>query len=94
MFALADKEWPGTSKLIEECGEVLQVCGKLMGSRGDTNHWSGDLRAKFVEELSDLSAAMAVFITLNMTDEEIAQMDVQTMAKMQKYFQWHENDNK
>lgn len=32
MFAIGDKEWPGISKLIEEAGEVLQICGKAHGN--------------------------------------------------------------
>lgn len=30
MFSIGSKRWPGISKLIEECGEVLQIAGKLM----------------------------------------------------------------
>jgi NTP pyrophosphatase (non-canonical NTP hydrolase) len=61
MFAIGDNEWAGLSKLIEEAGEVIQVGGKLMGSRGDTNHWSGDLREKLVEELGDLLGCFILF---------------------------------
>lgn len=30
-FSIGGTLWPGLSKLIEECGEVLQVGGKLIG---------------------------------------------------------------
>jgi hypothetical protein len=52
MFAIGDKEWPGISKLVEEAGEVGQVCGKLIGSGGETAHFDGsNLRARLSEEL-------------------------------------------
>lgn len=38
-FAIGAQEWPGISKLIEEAGEVQQVCGKLLATYGETKHW-------------------------------------------------------
>lgn len=62
-FSIGGDLWPGLSKLVEECGEVLQVAGKLIGSEGRTDHWSGDLRKMLVEEIGDLQAAIEFFIT-------------------------------
>lgn len=93
MFAIGDEQWPGTSKLIEESGEVLQVLGKLMGSRGSTDHWSGDLRVSLVEEISDLEAALRFFVDHNLTDEEIDDFLERSDKKYLTYKEWHENDN-
>ena len=58
-FSIGGKKWPGISKLIEEMGEVAQVCGKLIGSRGEENHWDGtNLRRRLEDELADLTAAI------------------------------------
>lgn len=66
MFAIGDKEWAGLSKLVEECGEVQQVLGKLIGSRGDVNHYDGsNLRDRLEEELADLLAAIMFFTMAN-----------------------------
>jgi hypothetical protein len=33
-FAIGSDAWPGTSKLLEEQGELVQVLGKLMATGG------------------------------------------------------------
>lgn len=88
MFAIGDDEWAGLSKLMEEAGEVLQVGGKLMGSRGSTDHWSGDLRDKFIEELGDLRAAIEFFSDMNFSEDELAQISARALAKYQLFHQW------
>lgn len=54
----------GLAKLVEECGEVCQVAGKIM-QVGGYAHWQGDLRAKLVEELADLEAAIVFLGEVN-----------------------------
>lgn len=59
IFSIEASRWPGLSKLTEEAGEVLQVVGKLMGTRGQLKHWDGSrLNLRLVEELADLAAAI------------------------------------
>lgn len=59
MFAIGDKDWPGLSKLAEECAEVGQVVGKLMGTRGLVHHWDGTkLDDRLIEEMGDVKAAI------------------------------------
>jgi NTP pyrophosphatase (non-canonical NTP hydrolase) len=89
MFAIGDTEWAGLSKLIEEAGEVIQVGGKLMGSRGETNHWSGNLREKFIEELGDLLAAIAFFGEQNLTEDEREEVLARMEKKMERFAKWH-----
>jgi NTP pyrophosphatase (non-canonical NTP hydrolase) len=94
MFAIGDEKWAGLSKLLEEAGEVIQVGGKLMGSRGDHNHWSGNLREKLVEELGDLYAALDFFSEHNLTDRELNMVHEQFIRKQTLFKKWHLNDNK
>jgi hypothetical protein len=42
-YGIGTTTWPGLAKLIEECGETLQVLGKLVAT-GNLNHtWVCDL---------------------------------------------------
>ena len=68
-YCIGSDEWNGLSKLIEELGELQQVCGKLIGSQGESNHWSGDLHAKFIEELGDVYASLDFFVDMNFSPE-------------------------
>lgn len=103
-FSIGGALWPGLSKLIEECGEAaellpelilaktiaaLQVTsGKLIGSEGRVDHWSGDLRKRFVEEIGDLRAAITFFVHHNLLDDFPA-MEDRTDAKVALFEQWH-----
>lgn len=87
-FSIGGKVWPGLSKLIEECGEVLQVCGKIIGSRGVEDHWDGtNLRARLHEELGDLLAA-AQFVE---TENKLNPWEVflRAMKKLALFNTWH-----
>lgn len=58
MFFIGAPKWPGISKLIEEAGEVLQICGKLIGSEGEIKHWNvPDLKSALEDEIGDVLAA-------------------------------------
>jgi NTP pyrophosphatase (non-canonical NTP hydrolase) len=88
MFAIGDKEWPGVSKLIEEAGEVAQVCGKLLGTRGERIHFDGsDLRARLGEELADLLAA--IFFVIEENDLDAGAIDVRAVQKLATFNRWH-----
>lgn len=86
-FSIGGQLWPGLSKLIEECGEVMQVGGKLIGSEGRTDHWSGDLNQMLIEELGDLAAAMEFFATINNLDDEA--IGRRREQKFDRFMQWH-----
>jgi NTP pyrophosphatase (non-canonical NTP hydrolase) len=81
--------WPGTSKLLEEQGELIQVLGKLMGSAGDPKHWSGDLRKMLVEEIGDVYAALEFFIHHNLTDAESIAISQRLREKNAVFENWH-----
>lgn len=87
-YCIGSDEWNGLSKLIEELGELQQVCGKLVGSEGNTDHWSGDLRAKFIEELGDVYGAMDFFLEKNFSDQELIDVSDQSTMKYNRFIQW------
>lgn len=93
-FSIGSGVWPGTSKLLEEQGELVQVLGKLMAIGGETKHWSGDLRAMLVEELADVQAAVAFFIEVNLTGAEQDRIDARFLEKLHRFYDWQKNPTK
>lgn len=87
-FAIGDKQWPGISKLIEEAGEVLRICGKLMGARGERVHWNvPDLKAELEDEIADLTAACAFVIgTCGLDKNRIL---ARYQEKLIRFHKWH-----
>jgi NTP pyrophosphatase (non-canonical NTP hydrolase) len=91
MFAIGDKEWPGISKLVEESGEVQQIIGKLMGTRGKTEHWNvADLKSALEDEMADLSAAIEFVSVLN--DFDMAKFYARAQTKLLLFYKW-QSDN-
>lgn len=91
-FSIGGKVWPGTSKLIEEMGEVGQVLGKLIGSHGETAHYDGsNLRDRLVEELGDLRAAITFFCDMNMSEAERYRIHERALKKQGVFEQWHKD---
>lgn len=91
MFEIGSKDWPGLSKVVEECGEVLQVAGKLMGSKGDPNHFDGThLSRRLEEELGDLLAAIDFFMGYA---NDISSFNIQQrkQLKYKLFYDWHIN---
>lgn len=88
-FSIGSDVWPGTSKLIEETGELQQILGKLIASHGDPAHWSGDLRAKLVEEIGDVRAALEFFIETNMLADEALAIGERENQKFVLFHKWH-----
>jgi NTP pyrophosphatase (non-canonical NTP hydrolase) len=90
-FAFGDDTLPGLAKLVEECGEVVQVVGKLMMTHGSPAHWSGNLRAQLIDELGDLDAAIE-FVVMHCFDvDERAAIASRRVSKIVKFEDWHED---
>lgn len=88
-FAIGSETWPGTSKLNEECGELIQVIGKLMGTGGEVAHWDGtDLRLRLQEEIADVQAAIDFVKQVNPQLDKGA-IERRTMAKHELFWKWH-----
>ncbi len=89
MFAFSDSEWPGIAKLNEECGELVQVMGKLMMIHGTTAHWSGDLRKMLVDEMADVEAALTFVKENCLTKKEVAAIRRRVASKLKRFEKWH-----
>lgn len=88
-FSLGADKWPGLSKLIEECGEVLQIAGKLIATGGRSDHWSGlDLVAELEKEIGDLEAAAMFFVEMNPQLDAVAIAN-RVNAKVDLFKEWH-----
>lgn len=90
MFAIGDKKWPGVSKLVEEMGELGQVFGKLMGSRGKLKHWSGDLWDMMHDEIGDVLGAIWFLIDACKLDH--ARIHKRANMKHKMFHRWHLED--
>lgn len=91
-FYIGAESWAGTSKVIEESGEIGQVLGKLIGSNGDIHHFDGsNLEDKMVEEIGDFYAALSFFVDKNLVHraDDIAE---RVMKKIELFEQWHEEE--
>lgn len=87
-YCIGSDEWNGLSKLIEELGELQQVCGKIIGSEGSVDHWSGDLQDKFVEEIGDAYAALDYFVAKNFSSYDMTRIETQRHIKEGKFIEW------
>lgn len=90
MFNIGAIKWPGITKLVEECGELLQACGKLMGARGAEFHWDGtNLRQAISNEIADVLAACEFVVAhCNLDWHEIQDRKEKKLAR---YHGWQIN---
>jgi NTP pyrophosphatase (non-canonical NTP hydrolase) len=87
-YSIGSEVWPGTSKVIEECGELAQVLGKLIALAGQTDHWDGsDLRERLHEEIADVRAALTFFAEANRLDHY--RLADRTAEKVDLFRRWH-----
>ena len=86
-FSIGSDVWPGISKLIEEAGEVTQVCGKLIAIAGESEHWDGtNLRERLENELADLTAAIEFVVGRNRLDA--TRMNARATEKLRLFMKW------
>lgn len=95
-YSIGGDRWPGLSRLIEEAGELLQAAGKLIGTGGETAHYSGtDLGRALADELADMLAAIRYFRAHNSRlvgpdcDTTRCYIDDRTDKKFRQYQLWH-----
>jgi NTP pyrophosphatase (non-canonical NTP hydrolase) len=88
-FKIGSHNWSGISKLVEEAGEVMQVCGKLIGTGGKLEHWDNgpNLKDRLEDELADLLAAIDFVSKINHLDQE--KINDRVFAKYQLFLEWH-----
>lgn len=87
-YSIGSSHVPGLSKLIEECGEVQQVAGKVIGFGKLDRHWDGtDLKDRLEEEIADVRAAALFVVETNGLDR--ARIEARVAAKLQTFRDWH-----
>ncbi|GLZ43056.1 hypothetical protein [Actinokineospora sp. NBRC 105648] len=87
-YSIGSDQWPGTSRVIEEAGELIQVLGKLIGAGGRTAHWDGsNLVDRLTEEIGDLRAALDFFIAANGLAAQA--INERSQIKSAQYTEWH-----
>lgn len=88
-YSIGSDRLAGLSKLIEECGEVMQVAGKLLATGGDPAHWDGsDLHARLADEMADVDAAIRFVATMNPVVDDAA-LNLRATQKYARFLDWH-----
>ena len=65
-YCIGSARVPGLSKVVEECGEVSQVAGKIIGLGSIGEHWDGtNLKDRLEAELGALLAAVDYLVEKN-----------------------------
>lgn len=92
-FAIGSDVWPGLAKLAEECGELVQVITKIMAfvGREDDHPGGEDLRARLIEEMGDVMAALRYVREEN--DIEVQVMS-RAAGKLRTFYEWHADEQR
>jgi NTP pyrophosphatase (non-canonical NTP hydrolase) len=89
-YSIGSNIWPGLAKLVEECGEVSQVAGKIMAIHGAHDHWDGtNLLTRFQEELADVQAVIE-FVRDKNPQLDSAHFNRRVAKKLAQFNHWHE----
>ena len=91
-YAIGSDHCNGLSKLIEECGELIQVAGKIIGLGDAGDHWDGtNLRQRLEEEIADVRAA-TMYV---MAKWELDALDIghRTGAKLRLFQDWNKEQH-
>ena len=89
-FQFACPRWPGLAKLAEECGEVVQVIGKIIGTGGTMTFRDGQTidRSRLVEGIADLEAILGFVAEHAFTEAEKAasvRRQIQNAARFERW---------
>lgn len=80
-----EQHWRGIGKLVEECGEVLQLLGKAMAFPATLHpDGAGDLRDRIPKEIADLKAAIEYFEQEN----DLSNLGNRQHEKITKFRKW------
>lgn len=90
-FCIGSDIWPGLAKLMEECGELVQVCGKVVAFPAVELHPDGSRLCERLEgELGDVLAAVTYVVTRNGLDWEAVNGGM--TKKLHRFNSWHNEE--
>ncbi|MCR9222899.1 MAG: hypothetical protein NXH70_02420 [Hyphomonas sp.] len=93
MFTIGCDTWPGISKVVEEAGELGQVCGRLIQMKGEREHFSGaDLVHDLEDELADTLAAIQ-YLMIHNRDLDIERITQRKDEKFERFQGWHSDNS-
>lgn len=83
----------GLTKLIEECGELIQIAAKKQAYLNTDIHpdGMGSMKDRMEEEVADVLAA-CVFVTEIFKLDE-AKLEARAKMKLERFKGWHNNPN-
>lgn len=83
----------GLSKLIEECGEVIQIAGKLLAfPNGEHPDGAGNLHRRLEDEMGDVRAAIRFVCETHNLDLRHRVNERET-EKLLTFRRWHADPN-
>ena len=87
-YSIGQHRLPGLAKVIEECGELLQVAGKVMSTGSLGAHPDGThLAIRLEHELGDVLAAIDFFIKHNLVGDGV--IEQRRKSKFVRFVDWH-----
>lgn len=90
-YTMSNRVWPGLGKVIEECGEVVQVAAKIIVNHGSTEYYDGsDLRSHLEDEIADLEATLEFLKSENGLDRW--RIYNRKQSKLLKFHKWKANN--
>lgn len=92
--AIGSETWPGLTKLLEECGETVQVIGKILAfpeSLRDKHPDGTFLVPRLEEELGDVLAAIDYVMAANDVLDNQA-IEMRRHRKLDRFLGWHNEE--
>jgi NTP pyrophosphatase (non-canonical NTP hydrolase) len=83
----------GLAKLLEECGELVQIASKKLAYFHTDQHpdGAGSLQERMEDEMGDVLAAITFCIfSFGLNAERI---QARTKMKLERFMAWHEDSN-
>lgn len=81
----------GLTKLIEECGELIQIAAKKQAYFDTDVHpdGKGSMKKRLEEEVSDVIAACVFAVEVLELDEAV--IEPRAKMKLERFREWHAN---
>jgi NTP pyrophosphatase (non-canonical NTP hydrolase) len=81
----------GLTKLMEECGELIQICAKKSAYMNIDRHPDGSsLKHRLEDEIADVVAALTFVV--EKFDLDVPYMDERSQDKLALYEQWNSEE--